>query len=333
MVRTGIKQIYKDKDNEELRYSTRSILQNIPWIRKIFILMPNKKVRFLKSNEEIREKIIYVKDRDFLGYDSANNIAFTLNLHKMENFLISKNFIYMDDDYFIGNTLKKSDIFYFDEVDNKVYPYILTLKFNEINKTDVLQKYNEMFNLRKEINPHSGKGFSLSLLCTEKFFIENYNISLINTEHSHNAIALNIDDLKEIFQLIKKYKYINETLFSKQRYILRLSQQHLVNLYQLNIKHKKVHSIPHKYISIESLNKVKLFTPLYVINTGGNHIPLDRNYKLQKKIMEKRFPFSNIYEAKLNSQKQIIKFILLSFNFLIFSLFILFIFLKMSLLF
>ena len=36
--RDGIKQIKKDEDNEELKYSVRSILQNIPWIRKIFIL-------------------------------------------------------------------------------------------------------------------------------------------------------------------------------------------------------------------------------------------------------------------------------------------------------
>ena len=43
--RTGIHQIEKDYDNEELRYSLRSILKNIPWIRKIFILMPNEKVR------------------------------------------------------------------------------------------------------------------------------------------------------------------------------------------------------------------------------------------------------------------------------------------------
>ena len=35
--RTGIKQIYKDIDNEELRFSIRSILQYIPWIRKIYI--------------------------------------------------------------------------------------------------------------------------------------------------------------------------------------------------------------------------------------------------------------------------------------------------------
>ena len=48
LIRTGIHQIKKDLDNEELRYSIRSILKNIPWVRKIFILMPNKKVRYFK---------------------------------------------------------------------------------------------------------------------------------------------------------------------------------------------------------------------------------------------------------------------------------------------
>ena len=38
--RTGISQTYKDEDNEELRYSLRSIFANIPWVRKIYILMP-----------------------------------------------------------------------------------------------------------------------------------------------------------------------------------------------------------------------------------------------------------------------------------------------------
>ena len=303
--RIGIKQIYKDKDNEELRYSIRSIFKNIPWIRKIFIIMPNEKVRFFKSVDEIKEKILYIKDRDFLGYDSANNCAFTLNLHKMENFGISKNFIYMDDDYFIGSSLSKIDFFYFDEIDKKVSPYILTLKFKEINKTNVLQKYDEMFKKKDLIHPHSGKGFFLSILCTEKFFIDNYNFSLIKTEYTHNAISLNIDLMKEIFCLIKKYKYFNETIYSKERYILRLSQQHLVNLYQLNIKHKKIHSIPHKYISIELLKKVKIIEPLYVINTGGNHIPLERQYKLQKKIMKERFPFANKYEIRTENKNLI----------------------------
>ena len=72
--RTGIKQLKKDQDNEELRYSVRSILENIPWVRKIFILMPNEKVKYFKPYEEIKEKIIYVKDKDLLNYDSDNNI-------------------------------------------------------------------------------------------------------------------------------------------------------------------------------------------------------------------------------------------------------------------
>ena len=75
--RKGIKQIYKDQDNEELRYCLRSVLNYIPWIRKIFILMPNDKVKFLKSIDEINEKIIYINDKEFLGFDSANIFSFT----------------------------------------------------------------------------------------------------------------------------------------------------------------------------------------------------------------------------------------------------------------
>ena len=55
-----------------MRYCVRSVLKNIPWVRKIFILMPNERVRFFKSPELINEKIIFVKDKDLLGYDSSN---------------------------------------------------------------------------------------------------------------------------------------------------------------------------------------------------------------------------------------------------------------------
>lgn len=109
--REGINQIYKDYDAEELRYSLRSIFQYIPWIRKVFIVMPNEKVKFLKPYDEIKDRIVYIKDKEFLGYDSANIFAFTFNLHKMEKFGISKNFIYMEDDYFLGKPLNKTDFF------------------------------------------------------------------------------------------------------------------------------------------------------------------------------------------------------------------------------
>ena len=213
--------------------------------------MPNDKVRFFKSIEEIKEKIVYIKDKDFLGYDTANNVAFTLNLYKMEKFGVSNNFIYMDDDYFFGQPFFKKNFFYYDEEAHKIYPYVLTSKFNIINKAFLLDYYYKLYKKKDSIHPHSGKGFVITLFCTEKLFIENFNKILIKSEHTHNAISLNICDLKEIFKFIQNYEYINETLFSKERYILRLSQQHTVNLFQLNINNKKVNSIPYRYYKME----------------------------------------------------------------------------------
>ena len=298
--REGIIQICKDQDNEELRYSMRSIFQNIPWIRKVYILMPNEKVKYFKPRRQIKEKIIYIKDKDLLGYDSANIHAFTFNLFKMKKFGISTNFIYMEDDFFIGKPLKKSDFFYYDEEKKKVLPYLLTNYFCKMDSKSVISKYNKMLKNINNFHPHSGKGWNFSILSTNKYFIERYNITIINTDFTHNAIAENIDDLKEIFEEIKNYKYINETLFSKERHILTLNQPQFYNLYQLNIKHKKVHSIPSKYIKMENINKSNLNISLFVINTGAI-TPSINQYKVQKFIMEKTFPIPTQYE--LNSNK------------------------------
>ena len=81
-------------------------MKYIPWVRKIFILMPNEKIRYFKDYDLIKDKIVYVKDKDILGYDSSNTLAFQFRYWKMKKFGISDNFIVMDDDCFIGNPLK-----------------------------------------------------------------------------------------------------------------------------------------------------------------------------------------------------------------------------------
>ena len=133
--RVGFNQTYKDFDNEELKFSLRSILSYIPWIRKIFILMPNKKVNFLKNIDEINEKIIYVRDKDLLGFDSSNIQSFLFSLEKMKNFGLSTNFIYMEDDCFIGSDLEKKDFFYYDEKIKKIKPYVISWRYFELNIT------------------------------------------------------------------------------------------------------------------------------------------------------------------------------------------------------
>ena len=300
--REGIMQIYKDFDNEELRFSLRSILENIPWIRKIFILMPNEKVKYLKSYKEIREKIIYIFDKDLLGFDTANIHSFTFNLYKLENFGISKNFIYLEDDFFIGKPLKKHDFFYYDQEKNKVLPFLLTNYFQILNKTIIINKYYEIYKIRNNIHPHSSNGWWFSIFSTDKYLIEKYNSQLINTNFTHNAISENLDDLKEIYKEIKDYSYFNETIYSKERHILSLNQPHFTNLYQLNIKHKKVNSINNKYVEMENIKNFNLKVPLFVINTCGNHIPLKRQNKIQKRVMNKRFSLKIKYEI-INNDK------------------------------
>lgn len=296
--RDGIKQIYKDEDNEELKYSLRSIFEYIPWVRKIFIVMPNERVKFLKSYEEIREKIIYVKDKDFIGFDTANIFAFTFRLFKMKKFGITKNFIYMEDDFFIGKPLKKSDFFYYDRKEKKVLPYILNSNFNELNKNNSLRLYDSLFKEKEQYTYQGGKMWFFSIISTEKYLIEKYNITIINTQFTHNARAENLDDLEDMFKSIQSYRYINETLFSKIRHILTLNQPHYNNLFQLNIKHRKVNSISSAYINMQEASLDKLKYPLFVINTGGDFIPTKIQYYKQKEVMQKRFPFPIKYEIK-----------------------------------
>ena len=114
-----------------IRYSIRSIIKNIPWIRKIFILMPNEKTRYFKNSSLIKDKIIYIKDKDLIGFDSSNSNLFQFNYWKMKKFGISDNFIAMDDDCFIGKKLQKKGFFYVEN--GKVLPYIITSKFLKIN--------------------------------------------------------------------------------------------------------------------------------------------------------------------------------------------------------
>lgn len=305
--REGIKQIDKDLDNEELKYSIRSIFQYIPWIRKIFILMPNEKVRYFKEIDVIDDKIQYINDKEFLGYDTANIHAFTFNLFKLKNFGVSENFIYMEDDFFIGKDLKKSDLFFYNEQSKKVAPLLIQKYFFELNITEEFSKYNKLINIKNQIHPHSGDGWMLSIYQTNLYFLKNFkNIKpIILTSFTHCARVENTKEIETIFKSIQNYKYINETLFSKERHILTLNMPQYENLYQLNVLKKPNNILNYKYILVENLNQENLNYDLFVINTAGNHEPTKRQFLYEKKILQKRYSFKTKYETKIMVVKNI----------------------------
>ena len=304
--REGIYQIKKDEDNEELKYSLRSIIQYVPWVRKIFIIMPNEKVRFLKPISEISDKFVYVKDKDLIGFDTSNSAVFQFNMFRLAKYGLSDNFIYMDDDYFFGKELNKSDFFYYDEEKGKVLPFIIAHDFKEIGYDDTINYYNNLFKKRKEINSHTFWGWKLSILASEKLILENFHDGpIITTYFTHVAVPLNIHEVEECYDLIlRRYQYIEETLFSVERHILILQSEHLFNLYGLNVKKRKVHSIPYNYVLLGANNINYLYIPLFVFNTDGNQKYTDEEYKNGKKLLEKRFPQMTKYEL---TEEEIIK--------------------------
>ena len=55
--------------------------------------MPNDEVKYFLPKENISEKIVYVKDKDLLGFDSENSRVFQFHSYKMKRFGLSENFI------------------------------------------------------------------------------------------------------------------------------------------------------------------------------------------------------------------------------------------------
>ena len=312
--RDGIKHIKKDEDNGELKYCLRSILRFIPWVRKIFILMPNEKVSFLKPINEINDKIVYIKDKDLLGFDSESSTSFQYVLFKLKNFGITDNFLLMDDDYFIGRKLKKTNFFYFDEIINKVVPIVTTMhsNFYEVQKNELLNTIylSLKINCNDRIMAHTPTGWKATKSRSLLFLMGLLGRPLINGGFDHNTIPVNINDIEEIYNLIYiKYKYSFLTLNSISRTKYDLQYQTLYTTYELNKFHRKAKQIYSRYYDVKNAKNVTLGVGLFCINTGFSQYN-KKDFDNLKIRLEELFPEPTIYEIgskDINENKMVKK--------------------------
>jgi len=297
LVREGIHKIKKDNENEdeELKYSIRSILKNIPWVRKIFILMPNKKVRYFKDYYLIKEKIVYIKNKDFLGYDSENLQAFQYRLWKMKDFGMSDNFILMNDDCFIGQPLNKSDFFYVEN--GKVVPAIISTNYQVHTQKTFLRDYNKIKKRLKTSINRSTNEFLYSMYNAYFFFINYFKGPIIVPYFTHNIISMNVNDLKEIYNIIYDSKYRNTTLDSVYKNVDTLQFQSSVLIYIFNKYNRKVNMINYNYINNEISIKGNYDFPLFFINKENNKNYSKVSFQKTRLIMEKLFPDPTPYET------------------------------------
>ena len=311
LAREDFDQIEKDKQNNELKYSLRSILKNIPWVRKIFIIMPNEQISFLKEQSEIKDKIIYINDKDLLGFDSSAPPVFQFNLHKLKKYGLSENFILMDDDYFIGQPLSKSDFFY--EENEKIYPLLISTEYSEIDEDDIKSQYVNYLSKIDDIEYHSDEGFLFRKISTLLFLYKIFETKkdtepLIEVGYTHNAIPLKISDIEEINTLIKdKYTYSEICLKGKKRNIRSLQPQILFMNYAKNKYDRHVKELSWKYYDLSDVRKVNLDSKLFVINVEDKEYYPTR-FKTEEEVLNDLFPNPTKYEKEyINKDEDINK--------------------------
>lgn len=313
--------IIKDYDNKELRYSLRSVLKNIPWVRKIFIIMPNDKVRFLKDPEEIGDRIVYVKNEDLLGFDTNSPHVKQFTMWKLkEKFGCSNHIIYMDDDCFIGKPLKKSDFFYVDN--NKVVPYVFgnpkTATTNLRKVAPYLDEHKKMFSWslkdcerrQREIkdierggHPEANNGGAYQNLSTYIFLMKDVfkkdQIELPGRAGMfHCAYPVKLDELKELYDYVDKSKYAKPSLYEKRRSTLALMVSPTYAYYTLTKYSRKVKFPQINHISLNKCLEADFDVELFVINEEArNYLTYaDSDYRNARNTMKRLFPEPTHYE-------------------------------------
>ncbi|MBS9766635.1 MAG: Stealth CR1 domain-containing protein [Flavobacteriaceae bacterium] len=91
------------QDNQELKYSLRSIEKNMPWVRKIFIVTDNQRPSFINENHP---KIQFVNHSEIMPKEilpTFNSVVIEYFIYKIPD--LSEKFLLANDDCFVNKKL------------------------------------------------------------------------------------------------------------------------------------------------------------------------------------------------------------------------------------
>lgn len=283
----------KYPSNGEIRFCLRSILKNIPWVNKIYILTPNETIKYLKDYKEIKDKITYLKDKNLLGFHTISTNVFQFNLWRLKNYGISENFIYLNDDYFIGTSLQKSDFFYIEN--GKVVPYVLKSD-QKINKTLTEEIYYKLYPkmLKKKKISLDNEEYVFQLYGTRLFINELFNNSSKIISKNPNAFGENLFENEEIYKIVlNKYKHADDCLKDSKFRLFQLIYEEFRINYFLNKYNRQTKYLDQRYFDI--INKPN-GGDLFVINKFERRKHSYSEYGISLVYMNDKFPVPCKYE-------------------------------------
>lgn len=174
-------------DNDELKYSLRSVEQFAPWIRKIFIITDNQVPKWLDTHNS---KIKIIDHSEILPAQALPTFNSTVIEHALHNIPgLSEHFLYANDDMFFGRPVSPSDFFLHDGT-----PIV---RFNR-RPFRKLSLWLEKKILKKPLS-----NYNLTILNSARL-VENKTGRFIGHKTHHNIDAYRKTDYSYTFESFKK---------------------------------------------------------------------------------------------------------------------------------
>jgi len=108
------------RENEELKFSLRSVLLNAKWVQTIYIVTDNQIPNWYKAFDNrvqfVSHETIFLKKADLPTFNSH---AIESNLHRIPG--LSEHFLYFNDDFFLRSPVEPSDFFSDDGIQTKFF--------------------------------------------------------------------------------------------------------------------------------------------------------------------------------------------------------------------
>ena len=269
-------------DNDELKYSLRSVEKYAPWIRKIFIVTDNQTPLWLDTTNP---KIQIVDHTEIMPAESLpcfNSSLIEKHLYKIPG--LAEHFLLANDDTFINKQVTTNDFF-----TSKGFPIIrLTRK--------PFRKFRWFW--REKVCKKPLKNYSKTIENASQLVLEKYGTYYTGMPH-HNIDAYLRSDCQRISEdiLYNEFSANSRNRMRSDEDIQRVVYSYIAlaekrGLLRYITQKESQHALIHKKKHYDKIEKYKPM--LFCMNDSQNANDQDRI--IAKDYLDKRFPQKSAFE-------------------------------------
>ncbi len=265
-------------NNDELKYSLRSLEKFAPWINNIFIVTDNQVPQWLDVNNP---KIHIVNHSEILPQDclpTFNASAIETAIHKIPN--LAEHFLFANDDMFFGNFVDKS--FFYTQDGQPIFRFSKRKIINKVYKHLYGYMISSAYRLVKD---KFGKSCS---------YFPHHNIDAYRKSDIEKCQA----EYKEGFELTARQKFREKECIQRSIYsYYSVANSLAVSKVAPIFKTKNMDSCMFE-LKKDNLRVIDKYCPyLYCLNDGLKTQDEDR--KAMRELLDEKFPQQSEFEKKL----------------------------------